>query len=247
MPDPEGKATPVFVSYSHRGERWLKRLQVHLTPLVRGGGIDLWDDARIRPGDDWQVEINRALAAARVAVLLVSPDFLASDFIRDKGLPPLLEAAERRGIRILPLILSHCLYTDPPLGRFHAVNDPDWPLEQLTKANRDKTLSELAKDIARGLSAGTVATARTRLKGKVMLVGSQDERTPAEGVMVILEEIGDSERTKAGGLFDLPLPDAFRPGERIRLQVHKEGWWIQYPLDGELPVPAPTARERVEI
>jgi len=93
----------------------------------------------------------------------------------------------------------------------------------------------------------TTATAGITLKGKVVLVGAQDELTPAEGVMVILEETGDSERTKAGGLFDLPLPDTFRPGERIGLQVHKKDWRIQYPLDGELQVLVPTTRERVEI
>jgi TPR repeat protein len=92
-----------------------------------------------------------------------------------------------------------------------------------------------------------IVDAGTLLRGKVMLVGTQNERTPAEGVMVTLEESGDSERTKAGGLFNLPLPDAFGAGERITLQVDKEGWRIQYPLDGELRVPGPTERERVAI
>ena len=64
----------------------------------------------------------------------------------------LLEAAERRGIRILPVILGHCLYAESPLGRFQAINAPDKPLEQLTKAGRDKALSDLARAIAAGLS-----------------------------------------------------------------------------------------------
>jgi len=89
--------------------------------------------------------------------------------------------------------------------------------------------------------------AGTTLRGKVMLVGTQHELTPAEGVMVTLEETGDSERTKAGGLFNLHLPDAFGAGERITLQVDKDGWRIQYPLDGELRVPEPTEHQRVAI
>ena len=117
MSSPDRKSTPVFVSYSHRDKKWLQRLQVHLKPLVRAGDIDLWDDTRIRPGADWKAQIDRALASARVAVLLVSADFLASDFIQDQELPVLLEAAERRGTRILPVILSHSLFTGSPLGR----------------------------------------------------------------------------------------------------------------------------------
>ncbi|MEO0975172.1 MAG: hypothetical protein AAFX85_18950, partial [Pseudomonadota bacterium] len=91
-----------------------------------------------------------------------------------------------------------------------------------------------------------VAPAAT-LKGKVELVGTQDELTPAEGVMVTLEETGDTERSKAGGLFNLPLPDAFGPGERITLQVEKEGWRIQYPLDGEVRVPRAGETKRVSV
>ncbi|MCP5117715.1 MAG: toll/interleukin-1 receptor domain-containing protein [bacterium] len=164
MPDPESPPTPVFVSYSHRDKKWLERLQVHLKPLLREGDIDLWDDTRIQPGADWKAEIDRALAGARVAVFLVSPDFLASDFIHDEELPALLEAAEKRGTRILPVILSHCLYADSRLGRFQAANSPDRPLEGLAKAGRDKVLSDLARAIAVGLSAEAPARVSTEPK-----------------------------------------------------------------------------------
>jgi TPR repeat protein len=97
------------------------------------------------------------------------------------------------------------------------------------------------------LMAPSLGLAGVMLKGKVVLVGVQDQASPAAGITVTLEETGDSLRTKAGGLFNLLLPDGFRPGERITLQVGKSGWRIQYPLDGELRVPAATARERVEV
>lgn len=88
--------TTAFISYSHKDNRWLSRLLVHLQPLERTGLIDLWADTRIKAGEDWIKQIDPALAKARVAVLLVSADFLASDFIVSKELPTLLQKAKRR-------------------------------------------------------------------------------------------------------------------------------------------------------
>ena len=78
----------VFISYCHRDTAWLDRLKIHLRPLVRRTSLDLWDDSRISPGQAWQKEIAGALARADVAILLVSADFLASDFIVNNELPP---------------------------------------------------------------------------------------------------------------------------------------------------------------
>ena len=130
----------VFISYSHQDKKWLMRLQVHLTPLVPS----VWDDTRIQAGGDWRAEIETALRSARVAVLLISPDFLASDFIAETELPALLEAAEQRGTKILPLILFPSRFADPKLSRFQSINDPKRPLARLrTWAQRDEILVEV--------------------------------------------------------------------------------------------------------
>src|SRR3954464_14728084 len=71
-----GARTRVFVSYSHRDRKWLERVKVHLKPLVRERAIALWDDTRIAAGADWRSELTRELSLARVAILLVSADFL---------------------------------------------------------------------------------------------------------------------------------------------------------------------------
>src|SRR4051812_38776240 len=97
--------TQIFVSYSHNDRAAPQRLQGHLRPLERFG-LHLWDDTRIRPGDRWLEEITQAIEDARAIILLVSADFLASDFIRRKELPELLKTAEGRGAVVLPVILG---------------------------------------------------------------------------------------------------------------------------------------------
>lgn len=115
----EKKRSKVFVSYSHRDPDWLARLQVHLKPLERRKLIELWDDTRIQAGSRWQKEIETALNQARVAILMISADFIASDFIVEKELPPLLRAAEQDGITILPVILSPSSFSSiPELSQF---------------------------------------------------------------------------------------------------------------------------------
>ena len=143
-----GSRTQIFVSYSHADGDWLKRLQVHLKPLERAGSIEWWDDTKILPGMVWRDEIEKALAAAQIGVLLVSADFVASDFIANHELPNLLAAAQDEGLTILSLIVGPSRFKRmPELSRFQAVNDPDRPFIGLSKAEQEADLLKLANRI----------------------------------------------------------------------------------------------------
>src|SRR5260370_28611765 len=97
----------LFISYSHKDDKWLKRLQIFLKPMERKG-IVTWDDTKLETGQQWRQEIQEAIESARVAVLLVSADFLASDFISEAELPRLLAATRTAGAVILTGIFSPC-------------------------------------------------------------------------------------------------------------------------------------------
>lgn len=154
MPPSGARPPSVFVSYSHRDRDWLDRLRVHLKPLERNGSIGVWDDTRLAAGQAWHDEIKQALAAASVAVLLVSADFLASDFIAGEELPPLLAAAERRGVPILPVYLSPCrIATVPELARLQSVNPLDRPLIALPRPEQEAVFVRLAEAVDAALSS----------------------------------------------------------------------------------------------
>lgn len=138
----------VFISYSHADKQWLERLKVHLKPLERQGVIDLWSDEKIHAGSNWKEEIKKALKEAVVAVLLISADFLASDFIDKDELPPLLAAAKKEDTDILPVIIGHSSFTEnESLSLYQAVNSPDKPLEGMTKVEQDAVFYNLYKSI----------------------------------------------------------------------------------------------------
>ena len=146
------KRVKVFVSYSHCDESWLKRLRVHLKPLERDYSLDIWDDSKIIAGSRWRDEIDIAIQSAKVAVLLISADFLASDFIINNELPPLLDAARKDGAVIMPLIVSPSRFkSTETIAQFQAVNDPSRPLLTLPKAKQEEILVKKSEDIERAL------------------------------------------------------------------------------------------------
>jgi internalin A len=118
---------PVFVSYSHKDKRWRDDLDTHLRPYLRGGSIVSWSDQQIAPGSEWFKEIRSALVYSKIAVLLVSPDFLASDFIDQHELGPLLKEAKQGGVRILWVPVRASSYKKTALKDYQAVLDPAQP------------------------------------------------------------------------------------------------------------------------
>lgn len=100
----------VFLSYSHKDETWKERLRPQLRALENIGRLTVWDDRRIDLGGDWYDEIEAAVDSADVAICLISPDYLASDFCVKEEIPHLLDRRRRHGMSLLPVLIRPCAW-----------------------------------------------------------------------------------------------------------------------------------------
>jgi len=147
--------TRIFISYSYRDQRYVRELQAHLQYYERGGSIDFWDDTKITPGSLWHREIEKAITSAKIALLLVSQDYLASKFIVEEELPLLLAVAQREGVKILSVIVRPCLFEDTALAQFQTVNSPSKPLSSMSKSSREAVWEKVV-ELAENALASTL-------------------------------------------------------------------------------------------
>jgi hypothetical protein len=167
---PTSTSPAIFISYAHKdnestdpAKRWLDRLKEHLEPLVQQGEIAVCSDYDIELGDDWHEHIQQHLDGAQAAVLLVSPAFLASKYIRNSELPVLFRNAKDQGVKIIPIILRPCLfaesrfkYPDPQTGpeeftlaSLQAAGSPAKALSEMTEGEQDRALLKVAQTLAK--------------------------------------------------------------------------------------------------
>lgn len=140
----------LFVSYSHADAKWRDLLQTYLTQL--NSQVRVWDDTMIQPGSEWQREIEKSLKSAKAAIFLVTQDFLASKFIKAQEIPPLLERAQKDGVKIFWIAVGSSTVMDSVLAKFQGLNDPKRPLEMLPKAKRNQVLVQIYEKIKAGVS-----------------------------------------------------------------------------------------------
>jgi TIR domain len=142
----------VFISYSHKDTKWRKDLEIHLKPYLRDGPIKGWSDQQIVPDSKWFEEIKSALAQTKVAVLLVTPDFLASDFIHEHELGPLLKEAEKGGVTIVRVPVYASAYKKTAIESYQAVLSPETPLAGISKPKRAQAWVRICEEIEKAVN-----------------------------------------------------------------------------------------------
>ena len=138
-------AVELFYSYSHKDEDLRAELERHLSLLRRSGHISEWHDRRIEPGAAWKGEIDSHLRSARIILLLISSDFLASDYCYDIEAKLALERHQRGEAVVIPIILRPADWTAAPFAALQGL--PKDAKAITTWTNRDEAFLDVARGI----------------------------------------------------------------------------------------------------
>ncbi|MCP3167312.1 toll/interleukin-1 receptor domain-containing protein [Myxococcus qinghaiensis] len=150
----------LFFSYSHQDEVLRNKLETHLSMLRRQGLIESWHDRRITAGSELDAAISEHIEAADVILLLVSSDFLASEYCYSTEMMRALERHEARKARVIPVILRPCDWHTAPFSKLLAAPRDGkaitmWP-------NEDEAFTDVAvkvRDAVKALGTAPAASA----------------------------------------------------------------------------------------
>lgn len=149
LPEPP-EPLSVFISYAHADAPFKDQLLTHLAILRRKNLLKSWTDRQIDGGGDWRFEIDQAMDGCHLALLLISPAFLASDFIQTEEMLRLLARREGEGIRVVPIILRPCMWHFDRASELQALPRDGKPIVTFSEGNgdRDQAWVEVGNQIA---------------------------------------------------------------------------------------------------
>lgn len=160
----------LFYSYSHKDETLRDELDTHLALLKKRGVLRTWHDRKISGGDPWAASIDANLEVADIILLLVSADFIRSEYCYDIEMRRALERHEAGEARMLPVIVRDCDIEGAPFARLQALPRDAKPVTSWP--NRDEAWTDVAKGIRK-------VTEELRPERMAHRGGHADETTPA--------------------------------------------------------------------
>src|SRR5215217_224888 len=149
MTIPPDKPLKIFCSYSHKDEEHLDVLREWLRGLQRQRLIEWWHDREIAPGWEWEEAIDKNLRNADIILLLVTPDFMASDYVFEKEIDRAIERHERGEARVIPIIVRPALWKGTVLDRLQALPKDAKPITRWP--DRDEAWLDVAEGIRKAV------------------------------------------------------------------------------------------------
>lgn len=144
-------AARAFISYCHADEQALVDLHKHLINLRRGGVVSTWFDHDILGGGELDEEIKRNMDECSIFLMLVSPDYLASEYCYRREFEYVLSRRSTEPVRIMPIIVEPCDWLSTPIGKFKALPKDGQPLSHFK--NRNDGYVDIVREVRRVLGA----------------------------------------------------------------------------------------------
>ncbi len=193
--------TEVFLSYSHKDEKLRQELVKHLNILKHQGLIADWHDRKILPGDEWKDVLDDHLNSAKIILLLVSADFVSSEYCYNVEMKRAMERHRNGDARVIPIILRDVDWKGAPFGSLQALPTDGRPITSPHWKNRDEALTT----VARGIRS---------------VIDTMDKRISATGQNRVIS--GRSSKPAVGRTKGRTLRPQRKPAERGRPQFAKD-------------------------
>lgn len=137
----------IFTSYAHEDEELKNEMDKYLKVLKRSGKIDTWNDRALIAGQEWDKELMNELTKANIILLLISIDFIASDYIYEKELKEAMRRHEEGSAFVVPIILRNCTWTKQPYAKLQALPRNAQPISEFE--DKDAAFTFIATEIER--------------------------------------------------------------------------------------------------
>ncbi|MEO6039802.1 MAG: toll/interleukin-1 receptor domain-containing protein [Saprospiraceae bacterium] len=111
----------LYISYNNEDKILKNEFTHHLSSLIRQNKVSVWDDRFVNPGDDWENKIFNYLYSSDIIVLLISHNYIASDFCFSKEMPIAIERSNNDGVFLIPVILNPCDWDSLPIGKIQTL------------------------------------------------------------------------------------------------------------------------------
>lgn len=141
------KRLNLFIAYAREDKELINRLEKHLVPLKRLDLINIWHDGLIEPGGNWNEEIKARLASSDIILLMISIDFIASDYCYEVELKESLTRHNRNEVKLIPIILSHCDWEDTVFSGLQVLPADGRPVVSKHWVTQEEALYNIAVNI----------------------------------------------------------------------------------------------------
>lgn len=141
------KSINVFIAYSRKDKEFKDRIYKHLSVLERNKMIKNWYDGLISPGQEWDKKVSEALKKSKIVLLLISANFIASDYCFDRELKKALKRHKSGKSVVIPIILRKCLWKDTPIGNLQVVPKDGIPIDNPIWHNEDEGYYDVVSKI----------------------------------------------------------------------------------------------------
>ena len=139
------KKVKVFLSYTHVDEEFKNKLDVHFAPLKRNNKVETWNDRKLVPGTLFDTEIKKHLCEDDVIILLISADFINSDYCYEIEMKKAFERMQNNDAIVIPIILRPCLWQETPLADIQVLPKDGTPISKYEDS--DDAYYEIVKSI----------------------------------------------------------------------------------------------------